>query len=481
ACTELHKETVAIYSAQDSLSLHRYKADESYLIGRGKGPVEAYLDIDGIVDLALRHRVDAVHPGYGFLSENPAFARRCQEAGVTFIGPRPEHLELFGDKLRAKALAHRAGLPVVPGSDGPIDDPDKARAFADRIGYPIIVKAVAGGGGRGMRVVRSPEELRQAMERARSEAEAAFGSGAVYLEKYLERPKHVEVQVLADAHGHMVHLFERDCSIQRRHQKLVEVAPSPSLSEATRQALCDAALRLMREVDYVNAGTVEFLLDEDGSFYFIEVNPRIQVEHTVTELVTGIDIVQAQIRVAEGYRLADPVIGIGSQEDVVRRGFAIQCRVTTEDPRNGFLPDTGRIVAYRTAGGFGVRLDAGNGHAGAVITPYYDSLLVKYSTWGLTLESAAAKMARALRELRIRGVKTNSDFLLNVVQHPQFLAGNCDTTFVDSTPELYVFPERRDRGTKLLGYIAETIVNGAPGMTEAQRARGRPEARTPVP
>src|SRR5690606_8839377 len=372
ACNELDIRTVAIYSQEDQLSLHRYKADEAYEIGRGKGPVEAYLDIDGIVELATRLGVDAIHPGYGFLAENPAFARRCGEAGIHFIGPSPEHLEMFGDKVASRALAAKLGIPLVPATDGPVGDLAAARAFAGGVGYPVMIKAVAGGGGRGMRKVFNDDELTTAFERARSEAQAAFGNPAVYIEKAVERPKHIEVQVLADRYGNVVHLFERDCSIQRRHQKIVEIAPAPSLSEATRQAMGEAAVTLMKHVGYVGLATVEFLVDEDENFYFLEVNPRIQGEHTVSELSTGVDLVQAQVLVAQGYRLADAPISLPDQAAVTRSGVAIQCRVTTEDPANGFVPDHGRISAYRVATGFGVRVDDGAGYQGAYVSPHYD-------------------------------------------------------------------------------------------------------------
>ncbi|MBO8141946.1 MAG: pyruvate carboxylase [Firmicutes bacterium] len=485
ACTELHKQTVAIYSEEDSLSLHRYKADEAYLVGKGKGPVEAYLDIEGILEIAKRTGADAIHPGYGFLAENAEFARRCEEEGIIFIGPTPRHLSLFGDKVAARALAQEAGLPLVPATPEPVHTLEEALRFAKTHGYPLIVKAVAGGGGRGMRVVRNRAELEGALERARSEAAKSFGNPAVFLERYIEHPKHIEVQILADQHGNMVHLFERDCSVQRRHQKVVEIAPAIALSEEKRQEICEAALRLMRRAGYVNAATVEFLYDAGGNFYFLEVNPRIQVEHTITELITGIDIVQAQIRISEGQTLAE--IGIPGQEAITRRGYAIQCRITTEDPTNNFVPDRGRITAYRSAAGFGVRLDTGNGHTGAVITPYYDSLLVKVSTWALTFESAAFKMLRSLREFRIRGIKTNIPFLENVVQHPTFLKGECTTTFIDTTPELFEFHSRRDRGTKLLTFIANRTVNLPPEFKKVDKKAFRkpvvPEVsvKTPYP
>lgn len=480
AAAELGKETIAIYSEADSVALHRYKADEAYLVGKGKGPVEAYLDIEGILEIAKRRGVDAIHPGYGFLSENPRFAEACEEAGIAFIGPPPEVLRTFGDKVRSRALAKEAGLPLVPATEEPVQNLEAALRFARQYGYPIVVKAVAGGGGRGMRVVHNRQELEEGLERARSEALKAFGESAVYLEKYVEQPKHIEVQVLADAHGSIVHLFERDCSVQRRHQKLVEIAPALILSEEKRQEICEAAVRLMRLAGYVNAGTVEFLYDRDGSFYFLEVNPRIQVEHTITELITGIDIVHAQIHIAEGYRLQDPEIGIEDQSSIRRNGYAIQCRVTTEDPKKNFLPDQGRIVAYRSAAGFGVRLDTGNGgHTGAVVTPHYDSLLVKISTFSNTFAGAARKMLRSLQEFRIRGVKTNIPFLENVVQHPRFLDGTADTTFVDRTPELLQFPERKDRGTRILRYIASTTVNLPENLRVVDRSR-LPEAQPPV-
>jgi len=469
AATELGIRTIAIYSEQDSVAQHRFKADESYLVGAGKGPIEAYLDIDSIIEIAKRNDVDAIHPGYGFLAENAEFARRCQEEGIIFIGPDAELIEKFGDKVEARKMAEKAGIPVIPGTPEPIESLQEALLFAREHGYPIIIKGVSGGGGRGMRIVRSQEELQEALERARSEARSAFGNAQVYLEKYLEQPKHIEVQIIGDHHGNIVHLFERDCSIQRRHQKVVEVAPSLSLDEELREAICQAALKLMKEAGYANAGTVEFLLTPDRRFYFIEVNPRIQVEHTITELITGIDIVQTQIRVAEGYALSDPEIGIPSQEEIKRNGYAIQSRVTTEDPENGFVPDAGRLLAWRSGGGFGVRLDTGNGYPGAIITPFYDSLLVKISTYAPTFDQAARKMLRTLREFRIRGVKTNLQFLENVVTHPDFLSGDYNTSFIDTKPELFNFPGRQDRGTKLLQYIGNTIVNGYPGLPKADK------------
>ncbi|MED3843877.1 pyruvate carboxylase [Geobacillus stearothermophilus] len=468
ACTELGIRTVAIYSKEDVGSYHRYKADEAYLVGEGKKPIEAYLDIEGIIEIAKAHDVDAIHPGYGFLSENIQFAKRCREEGIIFIGPNEDHLDMFGDKVKARHAAMKAGIPVIPGSDGPVGGLEDVVRFAETHGYPFIIKAALGGGGRGMRIVRSKSEVKEAFERAKSEAKAAFGSDDVYVEKLIEKPKHIEVQILGDHEGNIVHLYERDCSVQRRHQKVVEVAPSVSLSDELRQRICEAAVKLMKSVGYVNAGTVEFLVSGD-EFYFIEVNPRIQVEHTITEMITGIDIVQSQILIADGFSLHSPEVGIPKQEDIRINGYAIQSRVTTEDPLNNFMPDTGKIMAYRSGGGFGVRLDAGNAFQGAVITPYYDSLLVKVSTWALTFEQAARKMLRNLREFRIRGIKTNIPFLENVVQHPKFLSGEYDTSFIDTTPELFVFPRRKDRGTKMLTYIGTVTVNGFPGIGKKKK------------
>ncbi|PFO09907.1 pyruvate carboxylase [Bacillus sp. AFS076308] len=468
ACTELNIRTVAIYSKEDSGAYHRYKADEAYLVGEGKKPIDAYLDIDGIIDIAKKSGVNAIHPGYGFLSENINFARRCEEEGIIFIGPTSNHLDMFGDKVKARSQAELANIPVIPGSDGPVNEVREVEEFAAIHGFPIIIKASLGGGGRGMRIVKSKEEVREAFERAKSEAKAAFGNDEVYLEKLIENPKHIEVQIIGDQHGNMVHLFDRDCSVQRRHQKVVEVAPSVSISEELRNSICQAAVKLMSKVQYLNAGTVEFLVS-GNDFYFIEVNPRVQVEHTVTELVTGIDIVQTQILVSEGHELHGPIIGIPAQEKIKLNGFAIQSRVTTEDPLNNFMPDTGKIMAYRSGGGFGVRLDAGNGYQGAVITPYYDSLLVKLSTWALTFEQAAAKMVRNLQEFRIRGIKTNIPFLENVVKHEKFRNGEYDTSFIDATPELFIFPVSKDRGTKLLSYIGNVTVNGFPGIEKKKR------------
>ncbi|OBW58660.1 pyruvate carboxylase [Solibacillus silvestris] len=463
ACNELHIKTVAIYSREDSGSYHRYKADEAYIVGVGKKPIDAYLDIEGIIKIAKEANVDAIHPGYGFLSENVDFARRCEEEGIQFIGPTSKHLDMFGDKVKAREQAVSAQIPVIPGTDGPVANLQEVEQFSDSYGFPIMIKAALGGGGRGMRLVNSKEELQSAYERAKSEAKAAFGSDEVYVEKAIIKPKHIEVQIIGDTHGNIVHLYERDCSIQRRHQKVVEIAPSNSISEQLRNDICDAAVKLMKNVGYINAGTVEFLV-ADNQFYFIEVNPRIQVEHTITEMITGLDIVHAQIKVAEGLDLHSKEVGIPAQDKIPLFGYAIQSRVTTEDPANDFMPDTGKLMVYRSSGGFGVRLDAGNGFQGAVVTPYYDSLLVKISTWGMTFEEAAAKMDRNLREFRIRGVKTNIPFLGNVVLHEKFIKGEFDTSFIDTTPELFEFPERKDRGTKLLNYIGNVTLNGFPGV-----------------
>ncbi|WP_150824633.1 pyruvate carboxylase, partial [Megasphaera sp. DJF_B143] len=460
ACNELGIRTVAIYSKEDSLSLHRFRADESYLVGQGKKPVDAYLDIEDIIRIAHEHDVDAIHPGYGFLSENADLAKRCQEEGIIFIGPKVEHLIMFGDKINARIQAKKAGIQYIPGSDGPVMNYAEVEKFAKDVGFPIMLKAVNGGGGRGMRMVDRMADLRDAYDRAKSEAKLAFGSDEIYLEKCIVNPKHVEVQIMGDEHGNVVHLYERDCSIQRRHQKVVEIAPAFALPQQLRQDICNAALKLMRNVHYVNAGTVEFLVTPDGKFYFIEVNPRVQVEHTVTEMITGIDIVQTQIKVAEGYALDSDEIGIKSQDDIECRGNAIQCRITTEDPTNNFMPDSGKIIVYRSGGGFGVRLDSGNAFAGAIITPYYDSLLVKATTYGLNHAQAVQKMLRVLGEFRIRGVKTNIGFLINVLKQPSFVKGDYNVNFIDEHPELFNLPVVHDRGTKLLKYIGDTTING---------------------
>ena len=461
AATELQLRTVAVYSQEDRLSLHRFKADEAYQIGQGKGPVQAYLDVDNIVALAAEKGVDAIHPGYGFLSENPALPRACERFGITFVGPSEHLLNLLGDKTAARRLADQAGIPTIPGTPEAITDPAVAVETARRIGFPLIIKAAFGGGGRGMRVVDRPEDFESRLQEARHEAGAAFGNDAVFLERYIRRAKHIEVQILGDKHGNILHLYERDCSVQRRHQKVVEVAPAVNLDPRIRKELADAAVRLAQTAGYYNAGTVEFLVDMDtGEWYFIEVNPRVQVEHTVTEVVTGIDIVRSQILIAQGEQLHGPVMRLPQQHEVPLHGYALQCRVTTEDPSNKFVPDYGRIQTYRSPAGFGIRLDGASAYGGAVITPYYDSLLVKVTAWGRDFEHACQRMDRALREFRIRGVKTNIPFLENVVHHETFQAGEATTRFLDDTPELFQFTQRRDRATKLLTYLGEIAVNG---------------------
>ncbi len=482
AATELGLRTVAVYSHEDRFSLHRFKADEAFLIGPPQGgePVRSYLNISAIVAVAREQGVDAVHPGYGFLSESADFARACEAAGLLFVGPTPEHLDAFGDKTAAKRLAQAAGVPTIPGTEHALTDASAVASEAARIGFPLMIKASFGGGGRGMRVVSTPGELETKLAEAQREAGAAFGRSDVFLERYISRAKHIEVQILGDGQGSLVHLWERDCSVQRRHQKVVEVAPSINLPQDLRRTICEAAAALCRSVNYRSAGTVEFLLDLDtGAFYFIEVNPRIQVEHTVTEMITGIDLVRSQILVARGHRLHDAPVNIPAQDHVEHRGVAMQCRVTTEDPDRHFIPDYGRITTYRSAGGFAVRLDGGNGFGGAVITPYFDSLLVKVTTWGGTLEEAVQRADRALREFRIRGVKTNIAFLLNLIRHPTFASGEATTTFVDQTAELFRFRAPRDRATKVLSYLGDVIVNGRPdvkGSLDPQRRLVAPVA-----
>ncbi|PTK66722.1 pyruvate carboxylase [Staphylococcus borealis] len=463
AATELNIKTVAIYSNEDKNALHRYKADESYLVGKDLGPAESYLNIERIIDVAKRAGVDAIHPGYGFLSENEQFAHRCEEEGIKFIGPHLEHLDMFGDKVKARTTAIKANLPVIPGTDGPIESFEAAKVFAKDAGFPLMIKATSGGGGKGMRIVREERELEDAFHRAKSEAEKSFGNSDVYIERYIDNPKHIEVQIIGDEYGNIVHLYERDCSVQRRHQKVVEVAPSVGLSHDLRERICDAALQLMNNIKYVNAGTVEFLVSGD-EFFFIEVNPRVQVEHTITEMITGIDIVKTQILVADGANLFDERISMPQQEDIQSLGYAIQCRITTEDPTNDFMPDSGTIIAYRSSGGFGVRLDAGDGFQGAEISPYYDSLLVKLSTHAVTFKQAEEKMERSLREMRIRGVKTNIPFLINVMRNDQFRSGDYTTKFIEQTPELFNIAPTLDRGTKTLEYIGNVTINGFPNV-----------------
>ena len=478
AANELGLKTVAVYAEEDKLALHRFKADEAYLIGKGKGPVEAYLQIDEYIRIARISGADAIHPGYGLLSESPEFAEACAEAGIIFIGPRAQTMRDLGNKVAARNMAIASGVPVVPATAALPEDLDEVAKMAAEIGYPLMLKASWGGGGRGMRTIRSEADLRTEVSEGRREAKAAFGKDEMYLEKLIERARHVEVQLVGDDHGNLVHLFERDCSVQRRNQKVVERAPAPYLSEDVRRALTDAALKLGRAANYRGAGTVEFLMDADtDQFYFIEVNPRIQVEHTVTEQVTGIDIVKAQIRLLEGAVIGTPPSGVPLQEDIKLNGHAIQCRVTTEDPEENFIPDYGRITAYREATGFGVRLDGGTAYAGAVITRYYDPLLEKVTCWAPSPEEAIARMHRALREFRIRGVQTNLAFLENIITHPDFVSNRYTTRFIDTTPELFDIKRRQDRATKLLAYIADVTINGHPEV----RDRPRPPADAAAP
>jgi len=481
AATELGLRTVAIYAQEDRLSVHRFKADEAYLIGQGQGPVGAYLDIPGIVTLAKEKGVDLIHPGYGFLSENAAFARACAEAGITFVGPKPALLEMMGDKTAARALAEKLNVPTLAGTEEPISDRNEALKVAKSIGFPLIIKAAFGGGGRGMRVVQKSADLDNLLDEAQAEAGRAFGNPAVFFEKYIPRAKHIEVQVLGDKHGNVLHLHERDCSVQRRHQKVVEIAPSVGLDDHVRQELCLAAARIAKEIGYDNAGTVEFLYDLDrNEWFFIEMNPRIQVEHTVTEVITGIDLVRAQIMIAEGKSMFSPEVGLPPQDKIPRQGFAVQSRITTEDPENKFTPDYGKILTYRSAGGFGVRLDGGMGYAGSVITPFYDSLLVKLTTSGQTFEKSGFRMDRALREFRIRGVKTNIPFLENLIHNATFRSGQATTTLIDNTPELFSFKPRRDRATKLLSFLGDVIVNGNPHSKGHKLSGALPQIAPPA-
>lgn len=459
ACAELQIRSVGIYSEEDKYGLFRTKADESYLIGEGKGPVDAYLDIDGIISLAKRKKVDAIHPGYGFLSENAEFARKCEENGITFIGPSSDIMEQLGDKINSKLVAHAADVPTIPGVERSLKTIKEAREVAKEIGYPVMVKASNGGGGRGMRIVRHEKDLEVEFENARSESRKAFGEDLIFIEKYIEDPKHIEVQVLGDKYGNIVHLYERDCSVQRRHQKIIEHAPAFSLPEEIRAKICDDAVKIAKHVGYSSAGTLEFLVDKHGNHYFIEMNTRVQVEHTVTEQVTGIDIVQSQILIAEGHKLSDPEIDIKGQEDITVRGYAIQCRITTEDPKKNFMPDTGKIQVYRSGSGAGIRLDGGNGFTGATISPYYDSLLVKTIAYDRTFEGTIRKMVRSIKEMRVRGVKTNVGFLVNVLLDPKFIAGECSTNFIDENPQLFDIVESKDRGTKILKFVGDVVVN----------------------
>jgi pyruvate carboxylase len=476
SASELNLRTVAIYAEEDRFGVHRFKADEAYLVGKGKGPVAAYLDIESIISLAKEKKVDMIHPGYGFLSENAHFARACEDAGIIFVGPSPELLERMGDKVAAKKAADEAGVPTLPATPNPVSKPAEALKWGRKIGFPLIIKAAFGGGGRGMRVVHKEEDLKSMLEEAQGEAERAFGNSAVFLERYVGKAKHLEVQILGDRKGNIVHLHERDCSVQRRYQKVVEVAPSIGLDSKVVNELCQAGVNLANKVGYNNAGTVEFLLDQDTQeWFFIEMNPRIQVEHTVTEQITGIDIVRSQILVAMEHDLHGKRIGIPQQENIPRNGCAVQCRVTTEDPEKDFTPDYGKILSYRSAAGFGVRLDGAMGDTGSIITPFYDSLLVKLTTSGPDLPQALDRMHRSLREMRIRGVKTNIPFLENVIAHKDFVQGKATTRMIDVTPSLFKFKARKDRATRLLRYLGEVIVNENP------QVKGRDRISNPLP
>ena len=470
--TELGFRTVAIYTFEDRFALHRFKADEAYQIGSPGEPIRNYLDIAQIVRIALDRGVDAIHPGYGFLSENAAFAQAVRDAGIIFIGPNCSILNSLGDKVIAREMALKAGVPILPGSPEAVKTDEEALSQAYQMGYPVIVKASMGGGGRGMRVANRPDQLVEALNQAKREAGAAFGVEDVFLEKFIPKARHIEVQLIGDSYGALVHLFERDCSVQRRHQKIVEIAPSTGLKESTRHGILNAAIAIGKQVDLDNAGTVEFLVDaETGNFYFIEVNPRIQVEHTVTEEVTGRDLVKYQIMVSAGARLDDPQIGLGDQSNVRVTGFAIQCRVTTENPSNQFLPDYGRVTNYRSSGGTGIRLDSGSAYSGALITPFYDSLLVKVIARALEFEDATRRMLRSLQEFRVRGVQTNIPFLINLIAHPVFQASECTTRFIDETSELFELPLRQDRASKILRYIGELIVNGHPEVRNHKKTK----------
>lgn len=466
AATELNMQTVAIYSYEDRFSVHRFKADEAYRVGKKGDPLGAYLDWQSIVDLAIEKKIDAIHPGYGFLSENPAFAKACEDAGIMFCGPDSKILSLFGDKLAAKRIAKEAGLPIIPGTEQPVAELDEAKKICRDIGYPVTLKALSGGGGKGIRNVHDEDELVEAFSRARSEAKSSFGQADIYIEKHIERPRHIEVQIAGDAYGRIVHLHERDCSVQRRHQKVVEIAPALGIKPETRQLLFDSAVKIAKAVDYVGIGTVEFLVDQEERPFFLEVNPRIQVEHTVTEMITGIDLVQMSIMLAAGRGMDHPAIGIEKQEDIKPKGVAIQCRITTENPQNNFAPDTGVIVAYRPAQGFGIRLDEGFATSGGLVTPYYDSLLVKVTAHSQDLYGAARKMSRALKEFRIRGVKHNIPLLINILSHKKFFDASIDTNFLEDHPEVFSFPQPRDRATKLLRFIAEVTVNNPHNLSD---------------
>ena len=464
ACTELNITTVAVYTYEDRYSQHRYKADESYQIGENNQPLKPYLDIEALIALAKLKNVDAIHPGYGFLSENSEFARQCAKHDLIFVGPDPKVMDALGDKITAKKIASSCGVPIIESNKKALSSLKIALSQANEIGYPLMLKAASGGGGRGMRIIRNKEDLEMNFDSARNESLNAFGDDTMFLEKYVEDPKHIEVQIVADNHGAIRHLFERDCSVQRRHQKVVEVAPSHNLSANVKQDLYRYALAIAKEVNYNNIGTVEFLVDKKGAIYFIEVNPRIQVEHTVTEMVTGIDLVKTQLFVAGGYKLADKQIKIYDQESLATYGFALQCRLTTEDPENNFTPDYGTITTYRSASGMGIRLDAGSIYQAYSVSPFFDSMLVKVSAHGRTLDGATRKMVRALKEFRIRGVKTNIHFLQNVIQHETFKEGKANVNFIKNTPALFKIKLPQDRTSKVVAYLGEIIVNGNPDV-----------------
>lgn len=466
ACTELEIRTVAIFTYEDRYSLHRYKADEAYQVGSDNDPLKPYLDIDAIISIAKDIGAEAIHPGYGFLSENFEFAKRCRDEDIIFIGPDPEVMQQLGDKVLAKEFAKECRIPLIESSEKRLDNIEAAKEEAHRIGYPLMLKSAAGGGGRGMRVMRSEADVEKSFEDAKREAKNAFGDDTVFFEKFIESPKHIEVQVVADHHGNVMHLYERDCSVQRRFQKIVEVAPSFNLPEGVKEKLYSYATQICKAVNYNNVGTVEFLVDKDGGVYFIEVNPRIQVEHTVTEMITGIDIVKTQIRIAEGHSLFSDAISFPAQEFVPKNGFAIQCRITTEDPENDFMPDYGTVLHYRSAEGFGIRLDEGSVYNGVRISPFFDSLLVKVTAHSSSVRDSIHKLRRALREFRIRGVKTNIRFLLNIIAHPEFVAGNSTVDFLQRHPEIFNYPPSKDRGTKILKYLADVSINGHPDVKE---------------
>lgn len=471
ACNELNIQTAAIYTYEDRYSLHRYKADEAYQIGEDSDPLKPYLDIQAIIEMAKYCKADAIHPGYGFLSENPEFAQQCADNGIIFIGPRPDVMIALGDKITAKTVATEAKIPIIESNRPDLTTLDIAMSEAGRIGFPLMVKAAAGGGGRGMRVVRTEEELKKAYSEARSEAKNAFGDDTVFLEKFIDRPRHIEIQIVADCYKNVMHLYERDCSVQRRFQKVVEVAPSLNLKEETRQQLYTYAVNIAKAVNYNNVGTVEFLVDSDENIYFIEVNPRIQVEHTVTEMITGIDLIKTQIYIADGYKLSDPEIGLSDQSKVMKNGYAMQCRITTEDPSSDFKPDYGTLITYRNATGFGVRLDEGSTYPGMKISPFFDSMLVKVSTQGATLTDATRKMNRALREFRIRGVKNNIQFLENIINHPVFTEGKATVNFIQEYPELFKIKTGLDRGTRILSFLGEVSLNGNPDVKNYDKDR----------